>query len=189
MKAPTFLEGVAVALAASLLGAASFAVLSALLPAALVLRVEIALIGLGYVIYLLRRSRERIGRITSLGVWALAAIAIWLGAPSLTTYIVGHVGLVWIVRSLYHYSSVLAALTDLGLGALGLIAALWAATVSHSVFLSLWCFFLVQALFAAIPKRLPRKPAGERRTPDHEDRFQRAHRTAEAALRKLTTSH
>jgi hypothetical protein len=54
------------------------------------------------------------------------------------------------------------------------------------VWLAIWCFFLVQALFIVIPK-------GARRTPGaaqaDEDRFQQAYRVAESAVRNLSSRH
>jgi len=187
MKQPTFFEGVAVALAASLLGSALYNVFSSAFPADAVLRLLIAGIGLAYVLYLLSRSRERVGRVTVVAGWTLVTGVIWFIDPPLLPYVLVQLGFIWLTRSLYFYSSVLPALADLGLNGLGLSSAIWAAGQTGSVFLSLWCFFLVQALFVAIPTRLGRRnkrtPAG----PEHEDRFQHAHRTAEAAVRKLSS--
>lgn len=187
MKRPTFFEGVLVAIAVSLVGAALFTTLGFVFPLGPVVRIVVAGIGLGYVLYLLSRSRERVGRIVVLTLWVVAAGAAWFMAPSLTLYVFAHLGLVWLVRSLYFYSSMLSALLDLGLNGLALAAAVWAATVTHSVLLSIWCFFLVQALFVAIPKRLPRKTTPCRPDPDEQDRFQHAHRVAESALRRLSS--
>jgi hypothetical protein len=187
MKRPTFFEGVLVAIAVSLAGAALFTALGFVFPLGAILRMVVAGLGLGYVLYLLSRSRERAGRIVMLMLWAVAAAATWFMAPSLTLYLLAHVGLIWLIRSLYFYSSVLSALLDLGLNALALAAAVWAATVTHSVFLSIWCFFLVQALFVAIPKRLRPKTSTGRPEPDQQDRFQHAYHVAESAVRKLSS--
>ena len=59
--------------------------------------------------------------------------------------------------------------------------------LSGSLFLSIWSFFLVQALFVAIPTRLRQKAGDRGPARDSEDPFQRAHRAAEAALRKLSS--
>lgn len=187
MKQPTYMEGVAVALAASVLGSVLYTTLTTVFASDWVMRLLIAGIGFGYVVYLLGRSGEHVGRIVTLAAWALVAGALWLIAPSLPIYVVTHVGLVWFIRSLYFHSSMVAALIDLGLSGLSLAAAIWAAHQSGSVFLTLWCFFLVQALFVYIPTRISR-----RAEPDHEDlegahRFERAHHAAETALRKLSS--
>jgi hypothetical protein len=93
---------------------------------------------------------------------------------------------VWLIRSLYFYSSVLSALADLALNALSVIAAVWAVRQTGSVFLSFWCFFLVQALFVAIPAAMQRNKHGPAEA-ESEDRFQQAYRVAESALRNLTS--
>ncbi len=188
MKRPNFLDGVLVALVASLLGTLLYSVLVPTWPGGPVLRLLITAIALGYVIYLLRRSPERVGRVTVLAVWGLAAGVIWSLGPPLLLYLSLHLGLVWLIRSLYFYSSMLSALADLGLSGLSLAATVWAASHSQSLFLSIWCLFLVQALFAVIPASMPRNGG---KTPTHQehDRFERAHQAAETALRKLSSIH
>jgi hypothetical protein len=130
-----------------------------------------------------------VGRVTVVAGWILVTGVTWFIAPPLLLFVLVQLGLIWLIRSLYFYSSVLSALADLGLNGLSLAAAVWAAGQTGSVLLSLWCFFLVQALFVAIPTRLSRgnreKPGG----PEKEDRFQRAHRAAETAVRKLSSIH
>ncbi len=188
MNRPTFLEGVVVALVASLVGRLLYAVLVPTLPGGPVLRLLIAGIALGYVIYLLRRSPERVGRITVLAVWSLAAGVLWLMGPPLLLYLSLHLGLIWLIRSLYFYSSMLSALVDLGLSGLSLAATVWAASHSQSLFLSIWCLFLVQALFAVIPTSMQRNGGAAPAHQEH-DRFERAHQAAETALRKLSSIH
>jgi hypothetical protein len=89
------------------------------------------------------------------------------------------------VRSLYHYSGLPPALADFGLSLLGAAFAVWAAQRSGSAWLALWCFFLVQAFHALIPPTLARGSAA----PDAaDDGFARAHRAAEAAVRRLSST-
>jgi hypothetical protein len=189
MKNPSFFEGVAVALAASVVGSLLYTVLTSLFPVALLLRLLVACIGLAYVVYLLSRSRERVGRVTALAIWGLVAGVTWFVHPPLTLYLLVHLGLIWLVRSLYFYSSMLSALADLGLSSLSLVAGIWAATQSGSVFLSLWCFFLVQALFVVIPAHFNNIVRGGAPYQACEDHFQRARRAAEVSVRKLSSGH
>ena len=189
MKEPTFLEGVSVAIAISLAGSALYTAMDFAFPAGPVLRLLIAGIGLAYVIYLLSRSPERIGRVTAAAAWVLVAGVLWFTTPPLLLYVFVHLGTLWLIRSLYFYSSVLSALADLGLNGLGLAAAIWAVTRTGSVFLGIWCFFLVQALFIFIPKSVNRKPGAAPAGQESEDRFQHAYRVAEAAVRKLSSNH
>ncbi len=182
MRRPTFLEGVGVALAASLAGALAYAALTQMATPGSVLRIVVAGLGLAYLLYLLGRSEERVGRVTAVAAWTLAAALLWLAEPPLGFYLLGHAGVVWLVRSLYFHAGVLPALADLGLSGLGLIAAIGAAVQTGSLLLSLWCYFLVQALFIAIPTRAGVRPAPAR----EDDSFERAHRVAEAAVRRLS---
>ncbi|MES9826589.1 MAG: hypothetical protein ABW127_19395 [Candidatus Thiodiazotropha endolucinida] len=187
MKRPGFLEGVGVALVATIGGGVLFSALTTVFVTDFVLRLLITMMGLLYVIYLLRRSGEKVGRITSMSVWLAAAIVVWLMGLSLPFYLMAHLGLVWLIRSLYFYSSLISALADMGLVLFGLAAAVWAVLQTGNLFLSVWSFFLVQALFVFIPNTWKRssKPAAAVESAD--DRFQLAHRTAEAALTKLST--
>ena len=189
MKRPTFVEGVTVALVASFGASILYAALTTVLPNAWVVRLLVAVIGLGYVLYLLHRSRERVGRIAALAFWTAVAATTWWLQPPLSFYVLAHLGLIWLIRSLYFYSSVLPALTDLALTGLGLAAGIWAAVHTGSMLLAFWCFFLVQAVFVLIPPTMRSKATAGQRTRIPDDAFERAHRSAAAALRKLHAAH
>ena len=183
---PGFLEGVGVALLFSIVGAAVFAMFHPFMAAGLLLRLLLAGIGFAYVLYLLLRSRERVGRVTVVLVWLLASIIIWLFYPPILLYVTLHLALIWLIRSLYFYSGVLPSLLDLGLNALALSLAVAAGLHTQSLLIGLWCFFLCQALFVFIPSTMQ----GQASTPHHavQDRFEHAHRAAVAAVRKLSST-
>ncbi len=187
MKQPGLFEGIGVAAVASIAGGGLFLILSPIFADGLLLELIVAGSGLAYVLYLLRRSRERVGRLTTLLGWLSATLLIAWFSPSLAFTVLAHVGLIWLVRALYHHASLLTALADLGLCGLSYAAALWAALQTHSLFASLWCFFLVQALFTLLPKRIGSKPEEVQPTPDSE-RFHHAWQAAELAVRKLSTT-
>lgn len=184
---PSFLQGVAVAFVLSLVGAVLFTALSTLFAGGFIVRLIIALLGFAYVLYLLRGSRERAGRVATVALWCVGAGAAWFTGIPLALYLVVHVGMVWLIRSLYFYSSALPALADMGLSGLALAAAAWAAHHTGSVFLTLWTFFLVQALFVAIPRSM-RGQSGERPARTAPEPFERAHRAAQSALRRLSVN-
>jgi hypothetical protein len=161
MKIPSFLNGVLLALALSLSAAVGFAALTTVMFPGLVIRLLIAGLGL------------------------IGAVAAAFFSPSLLVYLTVHVGMVWLIRALYYTAGVLPALLDLGLSALALAAAVWAAGQTGSVFLAVWSFFLVQALFVVMPRSV-RDPA-PLKDGVRDDEFERAHRNAEAALRRLST--
>lgn len=187
MSRPTFPEGAAVALIAALFGSISFTVLPGLLGSASTLQLTVAALGLGYVLYLLGRTQERTGRVVALGAWLLfAGLGLFLVGDPLP-YLAVHLGMVWLVRALYHQSGPLAALIDLTLNLLALAAGVWAFVHTSSTFLGIWTFFLVQALFVAIPSTDGRDLATNPTDGGQPDPFQTAYRNAEAALRKLST--
>jgi hypothetical protein len=105
-------------------------------------------------------------------------------SPPLSLYLLSHLAMVSAARSLYFHQGPLAALADLALAGLGLIAALGAYLHTGSLFLSLWCLFLVQALFVFVPSRtgVASKDRG-----DEEEHFRRAHQAAEAAVQRLSS--
>ncbi|MES9993311.1 MAG: hypothetical protein ABW098_15280 [Candidatus Thiodiazotropha sp.] len=189
MRRPSFLEGVVVALAASISVGVLSSAFSTLFYSGFVLRMVIAVTGLLYLFYLLHRSGEKVGRISSVVVWLISAALIWLMGLSLPLYLLVHLGLIWLIRSLYYYSSLISALLDFGLVLFGLAAAVWAMLQTGSLFLGVWCFFLIQALFVAIPNSWKRsnKPGSSHQGED--DQFQQAYGTAQAALTKLSTLH
>jgi hypothetical protein len=53
------------------------------------------------------------------------------------------------------------------------------------VFLATWCFFLVQALFVAIPPTIKSAQKTQRNTAADNENFERAKRNADQALRQL----
>lgn len=183
MRRPGFWSAVA---AAALLWATSIVlplVLYPLLGPAAAIKVMVSALGLGYLIFLLRKSRVRVGRVTACLLWFAASAASWWLAPSFGLYLVTHVCLLWLLRSLYFHRSLLAALAD---GALCVAATAGAhATLMNtgSPSMAVWVFFLLQALFVAIPDRRRSAAACGKRQPD--DAFDDARRRAEAALQQL----
>ena len=185
MRRPTFLHGIGLALVLACAGAALFASVSPFASAAALLRLIITGLGLAYVIYLLAASTVRTGRIATFVLWLIAAVAVAYLAPGLPAFLLAHVLLLWLVRSLYYRHGLLPALLDAGLSIGALVAAVWAAMSTGSLFLALWCFFLVQALFVAIPDRIS---TGRKSSPPimAGDDFDKAYRSAEAAVRRLS---
>ena len=180
---PSLGTGLLAALILSTCGAALLAALTPWLGLGLALRAVIALLGLAYVLYAIGRSGERVGRITTLTCWLVIACGAWLAGLPLVAYVLVHLGAVWLVRSLYYYSGLMPALADLGVTLLGAAFAVWAAQRVGSAWLAFWCFFLVQAFHVLIPASLTRSASD---APD--DAFARAHRAAEAAVRRLSSA-
>ena len=187
MKRPTFYHGVIVAAVLGFFASAVIATLTPFVGIGSVVRLVIPGLGLAYLLFLFSRSEERVGRVTTITLWSALAAVSWWVAPPLPLYLLIHVAAVWLVRSLYFYSGIFPALMDLGLNALSVSASVWAITRSGSVFLATWCFFLVQALFVAIPPAIKQKPALDRNIATENEKFERAKRQADEALRTLFT--
>jgi hypothetical protein len=183
MNRPNFYHGVAVAAVLAFVASAVIATLTPFVGLGSVVRLMIPALSLAYILYLLRSSAERTGRITTLSLWSALAIVAWWACPPLPFYVVIHAGAIWLVRSLFYYSGILPALMDLGLSALSVSAFVWVVSRTGSVFLATWSFFLVQAVFIAIPPAV-----GRQGKPGHHadnETFERARRQADDALRQL----
>ena len=187
MKRPTFFHGVIVAAVLGFFASAIVATLTPFVGLGAVVRLVIPALALAYLLYLFSRSTERLGRVTALSAWTVLAVLAWWVAPPLPLYLLTHVAAIWLLRSLYFYSGLVPALIDLGISTLSISATVWAITRSGSVFLATWCFFLVQALFVAIPPALAKKRTEQRNTPAESEQFETARRQADQALRQLFT--
>jgi hypothetical protein len=182
---PSFGGSLVAGLVLSVCGAAVLAALGPLVGAGHALRAVIALLGFAYVLYLIGKSGERVGRVATLACWLAAALCASVAQLPFAVYVLVHVGLVWLVRSLYYYSGVLPALADFAVSLLGAAFAVWAAQRSGSAWLSFWCFFLAQSFHVLIPAALAGHAAHDA---DADDAFNRAQRTAEEAIRRLSTA-
>lgn len=185
MKKTTFWQGVVVALLLALIGSFSLAALPLFMTTATAWKLVVTALALGYALYLLQRSGERTGRIVVPSIFLLISL-VGFGTLPTGLFVLLQVALIWLVRVLYHHQRLLSALTDLALSALACAAAVWAlATGSH--FLTLWCFFLVQALFVWIPQVTAADNGGADTTTAGDADFEASRRLADAALRRLAT--
>jgi hypothetical protein len=183
MRAISFTQGAIAAAFLALAGAVLVTSLTLFWPVALVLRLLIAALGAAYVALLVARSTLRSGRIVLPLAWLLAAAAIALWAPSLAAFIVLHTALIWLARSVLCHASVLSALLDLALSVTALVVAFASLRHSGSWALSVWSFFLVQALFAFIPRSWQRATSALETSAAA--RFDHAYSAAESALQRL----
>jgi hypothetical protein len=170
----------------SLAGGAVASSLMLVVDTGVTVRAAVAGLGLAYVLYRLHGSRDRTGRVVVVAGWGAIAAAAWLFDAPLSIYLGVHAAMIWLIRSLYAYTDLRAAALDLGLSALALAFAIWAALRSESFFLAAWCFFLIQALHVAIPASMAHRgsaPAPARG--GRADVFAGAHQAAEHALRRI----
>ncbi len=189
MKTATFSEGLLVALVLSIFGALSFYFFNYIIPTNSGLYLTVSLLSFFYLIYLIARSEIKTGRIIAFSLWAVITISSWLLLLPFSIFLLVQISIIWILRSLYFYSSLLSSLTDLILTGLSISAAIWAGLHTGTLFLALWSFFLMQSLFVLIPKSL--KPlnidnGAAELDNDSNDAFNRAYQTAKHALGKLS---
>ena len=187
MKMPGLLEGITLAIGASLGGGLLAILLPTVLSQSTGLRLIISTLGLAYLVYLLKRSNERTGRVVMVGFWLVATLACILVDSSLLSFLLVQTALIWVIRSLYFHASVLPALLDLGLICLALLASAWSLLQTGSVMTAIWCFFLTQSLFVLIPDFASDRGKASSSNLAEADRFQTAHRVALDAVRKLST--
>jgi hypothetical protein len=186
MKNLTFLNGVFVALISSFIGSLAYFILSSLFADNVVIRLVISGLSTAYIFYLLNKSNERLGRIIVVTIWSVITISTWLFWPPAAFFVLIHLVSIWLIRSLYFYSSLFSSLADLALIILGVAVAFWTASHTNSLFLTIWCFFLSQALFVMIPRSMKTSKTKTSINNSAAD-FQHAYRAAESAVRKLSS--
>jgi hypothetical protein len=179
---PSLTHGIVVAALLAVAGGAMFAALTVWFTPHVALRWVATLLAGSYGLYLLSNTTQRTGRIVAVFCWCAGAIGIATFVNSLALFLIAHTAMIWLLRSLYFHNSIVAALADLGLSALALAVAVWAAMSSASVWLALWCLFLTQALFVLLPRKHPESSVHDG---GNNSEFERARRSADAALRRL----
>lgn len=185
MRQISILNGITFAIIISLISALLIHLLPLILATSNSYGVTIALLSLAYLIYLLRYSEIRRGRVIVLMVWMSINFAAWFFNLSLINLMAINLLMIWLLRSLYFHSSISAAILDLILVAMSAGAGTWALLQTSSLVAAVWCFFLCQSLFSAIPQSFT---AGNKISADgnEADRFEAAYRVAQDAVRKLS---
>ena len=187
MNSSPLLKGILFALVSSLLGSIFHFALSPVLSDGFLIKLLISTLNLSYLVYLFSQSEERIGRLSVLVAWFLLTLTLWYLLPSILLFTFSQLITIWLVRSLYFYSSVISSLIDLALNGVSLTAALWASHHTNSLFLTIWCFFITQAFFVLIPTHINNKPSNDKPSTHNGNNFQQAYRAAESAIKQLST--
>lgn len=188
MNRPTFVHLIAAGFAVSVIATAGFHALTLLFSAANVLQFLIAVTALYCLIQTIWASGEKTGLLTVIVCW-LVASAIMISFDSTAGQLFAvQLFFIWLVRSLYVYSSFISSMVDLALCVITYGVVVWTVSYTGSVFLGFWCFFLTQAVVIAIPTSST--PLG---FSNHDSagldnaRFEQAYRVAEKAVNQLVT--
>ena len=193
MKKPGLVDGVTVAMIISLGAAVASLLLGGLIVYGLLFELLLYAATLAYLLYLLKRSKARIGRVVVIAGWAIISLLCWFFDVALLEQVLLQAGMIWLVRSLYFHGSLFSAALDFGLVSAGLATSAWAMVNTGSLATALWSFFLVQSFFCWLPQLAHQQigagqqGAGQQGVTDP-SHFQSAHRVAEDAVRKLSQS-
>ncbi|MEE9321631.1 MAG: hypothetical protein V3U76_14380 [Granulosicoccus sp.] len=187
MKNRSFSGGIALALLFALISSVLLLVLSPGLSGVAFIRVLVPILVFAYLIYLNRLRANKTGQVTSLLLWCLFSLTLWLLSPALPGYVLLHTIALWLIRSSYFHRHLTTMAVDLGLSLFALVVAYWTMVYAGSIFLSVWCFFLVQAGFVSITAR--HSSMANSYMPDitETNNFDSARHKAEQALQQLAT--
>ncbi len=188
MKGPGILKGIVFAVIASLASGLLLKVLPLVLSSVTSSSLTIMGLSFAYLLFLQKHNDIRRGRVLIFSVWIVLGLTSWLLGLSLVEQILLNISFIWIVRSLYFHSSLTAALLDLVLVTMSAGAGVWAALQTSSPIVAVWCFFLCQSLFGAIPEFSQRSKTDSHSPDASGGHFQAAHRVAQDAVRKLSVS-
>jgi hypothetical protein len=186
MKTPGIIDGIIIAIVISLGAGAAKLLLGGFIAYGSLFNLVLYAATLTYLVYLLKLSRARIGRVVAIAGWGLISLACWFFDILLFEQVLIQAGYIWLVRSLYFHGSMFSAALDFGLVSVGLAASAWTMVNTASLPAALWSFFLVQALFCWVPQLSRQQSAGIQGCERQQSSFQSAHRVALDAVRKLT---
>ncbi len=187
MKSRSFSGGIAIALLFAFISSVLLLVLSPGLSGAAVIRILVPILAFAYLTYLNRLRDNKTGQVTSLLLWCIFSLTLWLLSPALAIYVFLHTIALWLIRSSYFHRRLITVALDLGLSLFALAVAYWALVYAGSIFLSVWCFFLVQAGFVSISARRNSIAESHKSEITGTNGFDSARRKAEHALQLLAT--
>jgi hypothetical protein len=186
MKTPGIIDGIVVAIIISLGAGVAKLLLGGFIAYGSLFNLVLYAATLVYLVYLLKRSSARAGRVIVIAGWGLTSLACWFFDILLFEQVLIQAGFIWLVRSLYFHSSLVSAALDFALVSVGLAASAWTMVNTASLPAALWSFFLVQALFCWVPQMSRPHSGSIQGSQQEQSSFQSAHRVALDAVRKLT---
>ncbi len=184
MKTPTLIEQIGIAIALTMASYPATPLLHYWFSPEAAHNTLLGLLLLAYILCLCILAPARPGKIILISISAiLTGLALFIvSSPlGLTTLAIG---LLCTSRTLLFYRCLVALFSDalLQIGAISI--ALWAYSSNGSLLLSIWCFFLCQALWVFIPIDTKQTIKGWHSN-ETTDRFSHSHRMAETALAVL----
>ena len=143
--------------------------------------VAVTLVYLGYLIY---QSRVRAGKLTLIIICLMMSLSCFFLVERSGLMLVIAAVMIWVVRSLLNYSSIVAVITDMGLCTFSLAGADWAFSASGSIVAAIWSFYLIQSLHCLIPQQFgeTKQVMADEQSVDY---FDHAYQLAEQAIRQM----
>lgn len=176
MKQPTLLKNIGIALLLYVVSAIINLVVLHGTPLLITLTTSLFL---GYLIY---NSPRTAGKLILIVSCMLILTVSFIFSIEISSLLILCVALIWLVRSILYYSSVVAVLLDAGLCLIGLVFAGWTFISSGSTAAAIWSFFLVQSLQVLIKHK---KDHSQQTGFVENDKFNNAYQTAESVLGQL----
>lgn len=181
MNRNAFSVQIAVALGLSAVGALMVSVLGLWLGTSLALLCAVIVLAGCYLVWLYVGQSRRGGLSLVMLAWLLIACLALAISLSVALVLVAFTGMIWLARSSLRYRKPWLAACDALLSVLSVGACIWVALSTHSLFLSCWSFFLIQALTFFIPE----DDRNYTKNTTTSDRFSSARCNAEAALKRM----
>ncbi|WP_444995242.1 hypothetical protein [Aliikangiella sp. IMCC44359] len=184
MKTISLTQSIFIGLCLSIVGAVGFQTMSWVLPEGDVLQIILSTINFVYIAYLLFNSSHKTGRLSCLILYSTANIILLLAFISHEILLIFLCSSIWLARSIFFQKNLLASIIDALLILIGYSVALWTLSTTHSWFLTLWCFYLIQTLFIYIPQLTRIKKKQDNSLPDNQA-FQIAYKNATNAIKRI----
>lgn len=182
MKSISFPQGALFAFLLSGAVAIAYSLATPWYPPVFAIRLVLSVSALVYMAGLLVYSPKRQGRLSAFGIVAMLQVFVvyWVADPLVLLFFQSCA--ISLLRSMFHYRRMVSCFVDLLMTMGSVLAALWCLQQSQSVFLTCWCFFLIQAAIGPWITHV----FSARETYQELDNaaFERAHRIAESALRR-----
>jgi len=182
----TFTRGVLMALGFAFLSSVAFNVIGPGITFQTLVFLLVPILSFVYLLSIGKYRHRKSGWASCLVLWCVFTILLWALSAYLIDFVLLHAMALSALRSMFFHKNILSVLMDFALTVLAVCTSIWAVSYTGSIFLSVWCFFLVQAAFVAIPiwaslKSVNTKPSSNSQA------FDVAHRKAEEALQKMSS--
>ena len=184
MKQRSLLQNIGIAILLTILAVLADSFFYKLMGWNTAVRLVIEVVAVVYLGCLIYQSRVRAGKLTLTIICLTMPLFGFFFIEQSGLLVVVAAGMIWVARSLLNYSSIVSAITDLGLCIFSLAGAGWAFSVSGSIIAAVWSFFLIQSLHSLIPTKFGevKQVAAAEPSADH---FGHAYQSAEEAIRQM----